>query len=206
MVSTLRTLGSRLILASGSPARAAMLSAAGVEFTAVPAMIDEAAIKRQYLAMGGGLLSCAMALAQAKARTVALQHPNAIVIGADQILVIGDEWLDKPADLGEAATHLRWLSGQTHTLVTAACAQRGAEVLWKETTTPKLTMRRIGESFLAGYIEAEGEVVLGSVGAYRIEGRGAQLFSRIDGDHFSIGGLPLIELLGFLRGRGLLGD
>ena len=206
MVSTPRTAGTRLILASGSSARAAMLSAAGVDFITIPATIDEAAIKRQCRARGKDSRSCAMALAQAKARAVASLHPDAIVIGADQILVVGDEWLDKPADFAEAAAQLRWLSGQTHTLVTAACIQQGDTVLWQATATPKLTMRRIGESFLAAYIEAEGEAVLGSVGGYQIEGWGAQLFSRIEGDHFSIRGLPLIELLGFLRGCGLLGD
>ena len=206
MVSTPRTAGSRLILASGSPARAEMLSAAGVEFTTTPASIDEGAIKRQCRAKGRDSRFCAMALAQAKACAVAVLHPDALVIGADQILVVGDEWLDKPVDLAEAAAQLRWLSGQTHTLVTAACIQQSDKVLWQATATPKMTMRRIGENFLAAYIEVEREAVLDSVGAYRIEGWGAQLFSRIEGDHFSIRGLPLIELLGFLRGCGLLGD
>ena len=206
MVSTPRTADSRLILASGSPARAAMLSAAGVEFTVIPASIDEAALKQQCRAEGKDALGCAMVLAQAKACAVAAQHPDTTVIGTDQILVVGDAWLDKPADLVEAATQLRWLSGRTHTLVTAACAHQSDMVLWQATATPKLTMRCIGESFLAAYIEAEGEAVLASVGAYRIEGRGARLFSQIEGDYFSIRGLPLIELLGFLRERGLLGD
>jgi len=147
-----------------------------------------------------------MALAQAKAHAVAANHPDAIVIGADQILVADDEWFDKPADLTEAAAQLRRLSGRSHILATAACAVTRDACLWTAMAVPKLTMRRIGESFLAEYIEAEGEVVLGSVGAYRIEGRGVQLFSRIEGDHFAVLGLPLIELLGFLRGRGLFGE
>jgi septum formation protein len=145
-----------------------------------------------------------MALAKAKARAVAITHPNAVVIGADQILVAGEDWFDKPVTLAEAAGQLRRLSGRTHILATAACAVSGDTVLWSATAAPKLTMRRFGESFVARYIEAEGKTVLSSVGAYRIEGRGAQLFERIDGDYFSILGLPLIELLGFLRGRGLL--
>jgi septum formation protein len=183
-----------------------MLRAAGVEFAAIPAAIDESAIKTQFRDAGGDALACAMALAEAKARKIAAQYPEAIVIGADQILFADGEWFDKPADLAVAAVQLRSLRGRTHTLATAACAVQGDTVLWQATTSPKLTMRCFGEAFLALYIGVEGEAVLGSVGAYRIEGQGAQLFERIEGDHFSILGLPLLELLGFLRGRGLLAE
>jgi septum formation protein len=206
MASTRKGIDSGLILASTSAARAAMLHAVGVEFTTIPADIDEAAIKQRSRTSSESALACAMELAQAKARAVAITHPNAIVIGADQILVAGENWFDKPANLAEAVAQLRRLSGRTHILATAACAVRGDAVLWTATALPQLTMRRLGESFIAGYIEAEGKILLSSVGAYRIEGRGAQLFERIDGDHFSILGLPLIELLSFLRGRGLLGE
>jgi len=196
----------RLILASASVSRAAMLRAAGVDFTAEPADIDEAVIKREFRAASRDALACAIALAEAKARAVAARHPLAVVIGADQILVESADWFDKPADLAAAAEQLRRLSGRAHTLVTAACAVRRGDCLWRATASPKLTMRRFGETFLASYIAAEGEAVLGSVGAYRIEGRGLQLFERVEGDHFAILGLPLIELLVFLRGRGLLGE
>ncbi len=206
MASTPRGIGSRLILASASSARAMMLRAAGVEFTAVPAMIDEAAIKRRCRGRAENAAACAMELALVKARAVAAKHPDAIVIGADQILVANDEWFDKPADLAEATAQLRRLSGRNHILATAACGVTSDVCLWTATAAPKLTMRCIGESFLAEYIKAEEEAILGSVGAYRIEGWGVQLFSRIEGDHFSILGLPLIELLGFLRGCGLLGE
>lgn len=196
----------RLILASASTARAEMLRAAGIEFSIEPASIDEAAIKRGHRIGGGDASACAMALAKAKARVVAGRYPEALVIGADQILVAGDEWFDKPADLGTAAAQLRRLSGREHILVTATCVFCGETRLWDAIATPRLAMRPFGEAFIAGYIAAEGDVVLGSVGAYRIEGRGAQLFARIEGDHFAILGLPLLELLEFLRGRGILAE
>ena len=183
-----------------------MLQAAGVDFTTIPADIDEAAVKRQYRDGGRDALACATALAEAKARAVAMRHPQAIVIGADQILVADGEWFDKPADLAAAAAQLRRLRGRTHKLATAACAVRGGTILRQATAAPEMTMRRFGDAFLALYIAAEGDAVLGSVGAYRIEGRGVQLFERIEGDNFSILGLPLLELLGFLRGRGLLAE
>lgn len=195
-----------LVLASASSARAALLRAAGVAFAVEPAAIDETAIKRDHQAAGRDAADCAAALAEAKARTVAERYPAAMVIGADQILVCDTEWFDKPGDLAEAAMQLRQLRGRDHNLVTAACICQGDRLLWQALTTPKLTMRNFGEAFLAEYISAEGEAVLGSVGAYRLEGRGVQLFARIDGDHFAILGLPLLELLGFLRGRGLLGE
>ena len=206
MASTPNQSDARLILASASIARLAMLRAAGVKLAAIPAAIDESVIKTQFRAAGGDALACAMALAEAKARKIAAQHPGAVVIGADQVLVVDEEWLDKPADLAAAAAQLRSLRGRTHTLATAVCAVQGAALLWQATASPKLTMRCFGEAFLALYIAAEGEAVLGSVGAYRIEGQGVQLFERIEGDHFSILGLPLLKLLGFLRGRGLLAE
>jgi septum formation protein len=202
MASTTET----VILASASKARAAMLRAAGVEFAIEPAAVDEAVVKREHRAAGHDALACAIALAEAKARTVAARHPGALVIGADQILVANGEWFDKPADLEEAAVHLRRLRGCEHILATAACVFCGDARLWYGAATPKLTMRRFGEAFLAGYIAAEGDAVLGSVGAYRIEGRGTQLFTRIEGDHFAILGLPLLELLEFLRGQGILAE
>jgi septum formation protein len=183
-----------------------MLRAAGVGFAVEPAAIDESAIKREYRGAVRDALTCAATLAEAKARAVAARHPDDVVVGADQILVAGDEWFDKPADLAEAAVQLRRLSGRPHCLATAACAIRGGAVLWQATSLPKLTMRRFGERFLAGYIAAEGDALLGSVGAYRLEARGVQLFARIEGDHFAILGLPLLALLDFLRGQGFLGE
>jgi nucleoside triphosphate pyrophosphatase len=193
-----------LILASASTARAGLLRAAGVAFAIDPADIDETAIKREHRKAGRDASACAAALAEAKARTVAARHMQALVIGADQILVAGDEWFDKPDDLAAAEAQLRRLRGHEHLLVTAACVVRDDERLWQALSVPKLTVRRFSDAFLAGYIAAEGDAVLGSVGAYRLEGRGVQLFARIEGDHFAILGLPLLELLDFLCGRGVV--
>jgi septum formation protein len=194
----------RIVLASASTARAALLRAAGIEFSIEPAAIDETPLKRKMRAAGQTAIACAHALAAEKARYVSKCHPDALVIGADQILALGEEWFDKPVDLEEARTQLFKLRGDRHLLATAAAVVKAGETLWSGTSVPELTMRRFSDSFLDGYIAAEGESLLGSVGAYRLESRGAQLFSQIDGDHFAILGLPLIELLEFLRQRGAL--
>jgi septum formation protein len=117
-------------------------------------------------------------------------------------LACGGKWFDKPADIGTARVHLRALRGHTHLLATAACVFRDGERVWRHVSSPELTMRHFGDEFLDGYLAVEGEMVLGSVGAYRLEARGVQLFEHISGDHFAILGLPLIELLGFLRETG----
>ena len=130
--------------------------------------------------------------------------PDGLVIGADQLLAADDEWFDKPRDLTEAREQLLKLRGRTHVLATAVCIAKQGDPLWQLTSIPELTMRRFSEGFIEAYIAAEGEALLGSVGAYRLEGRGVQLFERIAGDHFAVLGLPLIELLGLLRQRGAL--
>jgi septum formation protein len=193
-----------IILASASTARAALLRAAAVDFSVKPAAIDEARLKRDARQVGDSAILCASALATAKACSVSHLHPEAFVIGADQILAAGMEWFDKPDNLTEACTQLQVLRGRTHTLATAVCVARGGSALWHATSAPELTMRRFSDVFLEAYIAAEGDALLDSVGAYRLEGRGVQLFSRIVGDHFAVLGLPLIELLGFLRERGVI--
>lgn len=194
----------RLILASASAARAGLLRAAGVDFTIEPAAIDESGLKAKARHCGDSAIACAQALAAEKAGTVSRRHREALVIGADQILAVDEEWFDKPADLAEAYAQLRALRGRIHRLETAAVVMRDAVTVWRATSAPEMQMRWFSDAFLEANVAAEGETLLGSVGAYRLEGRGVQLFSRIGGDHFAVLGLPLIELLGFLRGRGVM--
>jgi septum formation protein len=197
-------MGECLILASSSVARHRLFAAAGLEFVVEPARIDEASIKTRFTVNGRSASDCALALAEAKARQVAADHPGALVIGADQILVCGGEWFDKPASLAEARSQLQTLRGRVHKLVTAACVVQEQACIWQGERWAKLTMREFSDTFLDAYLAAEGTAVLGSVGAYRLEGRGIQLFAQVEGDYFAILGLPLIELLGFLRERGAL--
>jgi septum formation protein len=194
----------RLILASASPARARLLQQAGIDFAIQPAEIEEAAIKRRRRGEGRSPRDCAYALAAAKAAQVSTQHRQAIVIGADQILVCADEWFDKPADITAARCQLRALRGRRHVLETAVCAMRAGERLWACASAPQLVMRDFTDSFLDDYLAREGDAILGSVGAYRLEGRGVRLFEQIDGDYFAILGLPLIALLDFLIEVGLI--
>jgi septum formation protein len=196
----------RLVLASASAARAKLLAAAGVDFMVEPANINEQALKERLAADGADADRCALALAEAKALTVSERHPDALIIGADQILVCDGRWFDKPAALSEARRQLMALRGCSHVLETAVCAVRNGERLWQAASAPQLTMRRFSDAFLDDYLAAEEKAILGSVGVYRLEGRGIQLFERIDGDYFAVLGLPLLELLRFLRGRGGLGE
>jgi septum formation protein len=189
-----------LILASGSAARRALLEAAGIAFRAVPSDVDEAAIKRAM--RGRDAAAVAMALAEAKASCGA--HADAVVIGADQILVCDGATFDKPADLGVAREQLRRLRGRRHALATAVCCWRGGGVAWRHLAQPVLTMRAFSDAFLDAYLAAEGEAVLGCVGAYRLEGLGVQLFDHVEGDHAAILGLPLLPLLAFLRRSALV--
>ena len=193
-----------LLLASASKTRLAMLSAAGVAVTAVPSALDEETIKLRLRAAGAEVGSVAQALAQAKASAVGKTRPNALVIGADQMLVCGENWYDKPGDLGAARRQLKSLSGKTHHLLTAVVVVQGDRVLWQYLAQAALTMRSFGPDFLETYLQQAGPAILSSVGAYQLEGLGAQLFERIEGDHFTILGLPLLPLLGYLRNAGVM--
>jgi septum formation protein len=194
----------RLILASASASRQAVLRATGLKFAIQPADIDEAEVKRTARADGASVEEAALLLAELKARRVALHDPEAMVIGADQILVCGDEWFDKPVDVPAASVQLRTLRGCTHRLATAVVCLQEGQRLWHHVARPHLTMRRFSDAFLDAYLAAEGIEVTTTVGAYRLEGRGIHLFERIEGEHTAILGLPLLELLGFLRQHGVL--
>lgn len=196
--------GPRIILATASAARRAVLAAAGIDFTAQPAAVDEAATKESAQAEGLAPAEAAMLLAEAKAQRIARREPEAVVIGADQMLVCQDRWFDKPPDMAAARDHLLALRGKPHELVTAVVCWRHGERVWQHLARPRLTMRNFSDEFLDAYLAAEGEAVLGSVGAYRLEGLGVQLFSAVEGEHSAILGLPLVPLLGFLRGHGVL--
>ena len=190
--------GHRLILASGSASRRAMLSAAGLKFEVRTSGVDETAVKR---AVGGDAIDTALRLADLKAQAVASTEPDALVIGADQILVCEGIHYDKPASTKAAAGQLRALRGRTHILVTAVVCYERTSRVWHHTESPRLAMREFSEEFLRAYLDAEGDDVSTTVGAYRVEGLGAHLFTSIEGDYASVLGLPLLPLLGFLRDR-----
>jgi septum formation protein len=198
--------GVRLVLASGSATRRDMLAAAGIDAESVTPGVDEAEVKAAARAEGLPAEETAILLADLKAERVARRRPDALVIGADQLLVRGETWFDKPADLPAARAQLIALRGQSHRLVTAVVVSRGGNRLWHHLAAPALAMRAFSDAFLDAYLALEGARVLGSVGAYRLEGPGVQLFEAIEGDHFSILGLPLLPLLGFLRQQGALMD
>lgn len=193
-----------LVLASASATRAGLLARAGLAILCDPAGIDEEEIKTSFRKKGLDAARCATALAEAKALRVSRRHPHALVIGADQMLDCGGAWFDKPRDLAGARAHLEALRGKAHELVTAIVVMRNGAVLWHRLDRPRLVMRDFTNHFLDEYIAAVGDGVLTSVGAYQLEGRGAQLFARIEGDYFSILGLPLLPLLDFLRGHGVV--
>jgi septum formation protein len=194
----------RVILASESQARRALLQAAGIRFESRPARIDEDAVKQAAKAEGASPEDTALLLAELKAERIAAREPDAVVIGADQLLECEGSWFDKPASIAAAREQLAALRGRTHTLVTAVLCHRGESRLWHHVASPRLTIRRFSDAFLEEYLAAEGEAITGCVGAYRLEGPGVQLFERIEGDHFSILGLPLLRLLGFLRQHAVL--
>ena len=191
-----------IILASGSVARRALMSAAGLVFGVAMPAVDEAVIKTAMREEGEGADTTALALADAKAASIA--DDAALVVGADQILVCEGEWFDKPSDLAAARSHLMRLRGRTHTLATAVTCWRGGQPVWRHVASPTLTMRPFSEAFLDAYLAAEGDALLGSVGAYRLEAMGVQLFEAIDGEHSAVLGLPMLPLLAGLRALGEL--
>lgn len=193
-----------IVLASASEARQTMLRRAGVSFVCDPAAIDEDAIREQAQAAGMPLAATALALAEAKARTVACRRSGAFVLGADQILSCQGRILNKPGDLDAAEATLRALRGRTHCLISAAAVVRGGGLAWSRVERARLTVRPFSDAFLYRYLAEHAAGALSSVGVYRVEGTGIQLFSDIDGDHSTILGLPLLPLLAFLRSEGVL--
>jgi septum formation protein len=194
-----------LILASASAGRAAILRGAGLDFRQQSAAIDERMLEAGA-ASGGGVDAgkLALMLANAKALEVSAREPAALVIGADQVMECGGTIYHKPANVEAARRQLIQLRCKTHSLSAGLCVAKGGAVLWQHLDRAHLTMRDFSDDFLDAYCRSEGETLLRSVGVYRIEGPGIQLFSNIEGDHFTIIGLPLLPLLGYLREIGWL--
>ena len=193
-----------LVLASQAAVRASMLRAAGLSFAVQPARVDEGAVKDAMRADDPDGRETARMLATLKARRVSAGAPGAFVIGADQLLVCGEEWFDKPVDVEDARGQLRRLRGRSHTLVTAVSVARDNAEIWGDVVCPELTMRPFSDAFLERYLERAGEGILACVGGYEAEGLGAQLLAEIRGDWFAVLGLPLMPLLAFLREHGLV--
>jgi septum formation protein len=192
----------KLILASTSRIRGELLAKAGITFDAMKPDVDETELKRQSPGLSPGDL--AQNLAAAKAISVTNRYPNALVIGADQVLNLSGRAFDKPDSVEIARRQLTDLRGRRHVLETALCCAQDGKIVWQHLGQAGLTMREFSETFLTDYLREVGQDVTTSVGGYKLEGRGAQLFDRIEGDYFTILGLPLLPLLDFLRRKGVL--
>lgn len=198
------TMAEKIILASGSPYRKAMLVNAGLDIEAVPADVDERALEAPLKGSGASPEDVASILAEAKATEVSERRPGTLVLGCDQTLSLGDEIFHKPADMEGARRHLLALSGKTHQLNSAAVLCRDGEVLWRYVGIASLTMRKLDPAFIGRHLARVGAKALSSVGAYQIEGEGIQLFDKIEGDYFTIVGLPLLPVLKELRALGAI--
>jgi septum formation protein len=193
-----------LVLASKSESRRAVLAAAAIPVEVLPADIDERAIEAGTTVTGPG--EVAALLAREKARAVAAARPGRLVLGADQTLALGGRRFSKPANLMAARDQLKALRGTTHELCSALALARGDTIVFEHRETARMTMRAFTDAFIERYVEAAGPAVTTSVGGYQVEGLGIQLFERIEGDHFTILGLPLLPLLQYLRGAGWLAE
>jgi len=192
-----------LILASQSRARQTLLANAGISFEAVPAEIDERAVQQASNLSAPG--DIAALLAREKSLSVSSRLTGRLVVGADQTLALGPRLFSKPADRAQAAEQLSALAGRTHELHSGVAVARDGKTLFADASSARMTMRRLGEAEIDAYLDEAGEAVTSSVGAYQLEGLGVHLFERIEGDHFTILGLPLLQLLAFLRSERLLG-
>ena len=191
-----------MILASQSRARQTLLANAGIAFEAVPAGIDERAVQQASRLVAPG--DIAALLAREKALYVSMRQPGQFVVGADQTLALGTRLFSKPAGRPQAAEQLRALAGRSHELHSAVAVARKGKILFEAVTVARMTMRRLGEAEIDAYLDEAGDAVTSSVGAYQLEGLGVHLFERIEGDHFTILGLPLLQLLAYLRSERLL--
>lgn len=187
----------KIVLASASKSRADMLKNAGLKIEVSPADIDEFAVRQAM--HGSEPADIAEVLARLKAEAISKSNPSAFVIGADQILALGDEIFEKPENMDEARKTLLKLRGQTHELISAVVLAKDGETIWSHTESAQMTMRDLSPEFIGKYLSAAGERVCSSVGAYQLEALGVQLFSKVQGDFFTILGLPLIPLLTILR-------
>lgn len=195
---------SSLVLASASPFRRALLENAGLVFKARAAEIDERALEKPLEDKGAAPETVALELAEAKARDVARHFSGALVIGSDQTMSLGSRVYHKPKTMAEAAAHLLSLSGQAHRLNSAIVLLRGDEVVWRHVSSAHMTVRPLTAEFVERHLERVGEKALSSVGAYQLEGEGIQLFEKIEGDYFTILGLPMLPLLSKLRELGTI--
>jgi septum formation protein len=193
-----------LILASKSQFRKMILKNAGVPFRAEAANIDERSVEAPLFNSGATAEDVAQVLAEAKAADVSARYPGEFILGSDQTLSLGDDIFHKPRDLEEARRHLLRLSGRTHQLNSAMVIARNGETIWRHLSVARLTMRGLSPEFIGRYLAEAGDAVLQSVGAYQYEGRGIQLFEKIEGDYFTIVGLPILPLLHELRRIGVI--
>ena len=192
-------MATRLILASNSASRKALMAGARLDFTSEAADIGERQIEAELAAKDATPPEIAVALARAKAIEVSRRMPDAHVIGSDQVLSLGGRLLHKPANMAEAGDHIRAMSGTTHHLNCGVAIAHKGEAIWSDVSIARMTMRPISDDFLEKYLALAGDGILGSVGAYHFEGPGIQLFEKIDGDYFTILGLPMLTLLAGLR-------
>lgn len=193
-----------LILASGSEIRQQLLRNAGLEFTVQPARVDEDMVRDALLAEGAPARDVADALAEMKARKVSDKHPGAMVMGCDQVLSLDKRLLSKPATPDEARAQLLQMRGKRHELLSAAVICEGGKPVWRHVGVVRLTMRHFSDGYIDGYIDRNWDSIRHSVGAYKLEEEGVRLFTQIDGDYFTVLGLPFLDLLSYLGLRGVI--